>query len=678
MPIPPEQWLIPKVDADEETKLGWLRNTHQEGLDYLKCQRAFRSISRGLDAIADDRSDPSDPSLSRVRYNLAKRGIKEIVATLSNMRVIPDYRTPSQYKDQEDILNKRYIGWWYKEKVDRIIKRWLQWAGVGGKGYLYMGYERPFLTLGRPEIMVRAKGPTSVVPWQIGEDHDIQKAYAVDIGHEVPYFWAASRFPLKTEMLAACSKPSSILRRESRGSSQGVISNMMKMFLGRDKEKEPNTFPVCHIWERYTLDTSMNETGSIIHMGDPGTSWEYYVYPKGGQIPSGVFQEGVELMRPVRDEDAMLYPTRRCTWWCDQGILEDGPSHYAHGMVPIVPLQLDDWMSEFLGYPLTHDTLPLQKSVRDGLRVVDDSQNVRLRPPMAYDATKTSRNFMKSFDPRIPLQAMGFRGLVGDMKQLITPILPSSYYDVPGWLLQFIEQNEGRIDRILGVMDVRALAKAKQTPAGDTMEKMAELMGPIINEYSRNMDTAMTQVGEMFKYMCLQFDSYEQRLEILGPDGTSWTDYDYDPATLVPKPEETKSARLMTLFDRIREHGARFTYQVKPGSLHELTSLTRKLILFQFYKMDFPMDPWTVGEAFDLNMGPPPPNCNNILEKWAAWKKAQAKMAKMIQEEFGIPPQQGRGPKGGAAGKGGRSPSGNAPPQIKNRPSGDSTIQESR
>ena len=675
MPLPPEEWLAPPLGATDDTKLAWLRNTFEEGMSYLKNQRAYRSAMKGLDLIADDRSDGGDVALSKNRYNLIKRGIKEIVATISNLRVIPDYQTLGQYKNQEDVLNKRYKLWWYNRHVRGVIKKGLQWAGVCGKGYVYLGYERLFGVSGEADVAAKAKGPFSVIPWQMGEEHDLQKAYSVDICHEVPYFQALARFPLKSEILQSCAKPSSILRKPSP--QKPMLSNVWRMFFGKTKEQEPETFPVCYLRERYILDTSMNNTGQVVHMGDPGTSWEYYVYPRGGQMPSGVFQNGTELTRPVRDEDAMLYPARRCIWWTEHGVLEDGPSHYTHGYVPVVPFQFDDWMSEFLGYPLSHDTLPLQRSVRDGLRVVDDSMNAKTRPTVGYAADKVSRNFMKSWDPRKPLQAIGFRGMaLGDMKQLISPVLPAAYYDIPPFIMEYIRENSDRIERIMGVMNVTALAKARQAPSGDTLEKMSELMGPIVNEYSHNIESSIMLLGIMIKYLFMQFDSIPIREQVLGNDGWTKEDFDYDPATIVPL-EAVNTSRLTTLFDRVREHASRFTYFIKPGSLLELTSLTRKLVLFQLFKEGL-VDPWTLYDACDLNGGPPPKGCDNIMERVWEYLRLKAKAEKAIMEEVGIPPQGQLGPHGGHKGTGGRAPSGNAPPALKTRPNGSSTVQESR
>jgi hypothetical protein len=689
MATTPRKWLMPPTTASQDERLGFLKDSRQEGENYLRSQRAWGSIDRGLDAIADDRSDPTDPALSRVRYNSVKRGIREIVATLSNLRVVPNYTTQNnRYINQANILNKRYLAWHQNPHIDvrGELKKCLQWAAVCGKSYCQLGFGRQFVITGTPELRLHAKGPRSVLVNQIGEGHDIQQAYQVHIVHEMPYFEALARFPYSADKLTAGAKPSNVLRRGARAVSR-FISPMMRIAMGKDREGDPDTFPVCQVIETYTLDPDVNNSQDVMHMGTPGSTWEYYVYPDGGQIPTGIIDPstGQELTRHAERQDALLFPTRRLTWWNESGILigsdgvADGPSHWWHGYVPLVEFQLDPWPWEFLGYPLTHDALPLQKSVRDGLRAIDDSQNVRLRPPLAYLKNRVSRNFMRSFDPRVPLQYIGIDGMtLGKLDELIKSIFPPSQYDVPQWLLEYVKANEARIDRLLGVMDAMALAKARQIPAGDTMEKLMELMGPVIQDMSASMDQSIVRIGEMQKFNFMQFDTLSRRLEILGTDGVTKEDFDYSPSTLVPDDGDS-SSRLKTAWDRGRAHANNFVYQVTPGSLHQITSMARRLILYQLFKTPgFPMDPWTVADSFDIFLGPKPQNCNTPVELWAEWQRILAQMKAHLAQEFGGEGQQPSGPRGGRSGTGGRAPTGGHAPQLKSRPDGRSTVQESR
>jgi hypothetical protein len=245
-------------------------------------------------------------------------------------------------------------------------------------------------------------------------------------------------------------------------------------------------------------------------------------------------------------------------------------------------------------------------------------------------------------------------------------------------LLEYVKANEARVDRLMGVLDAMALAKARQLPAGDTVDKIMELMGPVISDMSKSMDQSMVRLGEMMKFNFMQFDSLDRRLEVLGTDGITKEDFDYSPATLVPD-EEDHTSKLKMAWDRGRQHANNFVYQVTPGSLHQITSMTRRLILYQLFKTPgFPMDPWTLAEAFDIFLGPKPPNVNTPVELWAEWQRILARMKAELAEEFGGAGEQPSGPRGGRTGVGGRAPTGGRPPQLKSRPDGRSTIQESR
>jgi hypothetical protein len=201
----------------------------------------------------------------------------------------------------------------------------------------------------------------------------------------------------------------------------------------------------------------------------------------------------------------------------------------------------------------------------------------------------------------------------------------------------------------------------------------------VIGDMSRSMEKPMTDLGVMMLSNFLQFDSVAKRLEILGEDGFTKEDIDYDPGNLIPAPDKP-TKRLLTVFDRGRAHAAQFTYQIAAGSLHQITSLTRRLTLWQLFRTPgFPLDPWTLSTAFDINLGPEPPNCDSIVEKWAEWERMKMKMQKMLADEFGGTPIQPSGPRGGQSRTGGRAPTGNAGPQLKTRPDGQNpTVQTSR
>ena len=407
-------------------------------------------------------------------------------------------------------------------------------------------------------------------------------------------------------------------------------------------------------------------------MGRAGSSWEYAVPSFGSDIPTGMKdpKTGGELVRKAGFEDSMLYPLRRLIIATDSCLLNPDPadqtSPFWHGKVPLIPFQMDDWPWEFLGFPLTHDTASMQGSIVNAMRAIDDSANVRLRPPLTYDNRNVSKNFMDRFDPRVPGQTVGMDMLMGE---LIKPLIPPQYYDVPNWMLEYVKGLEERVDKMMGLNDLVALAKARQVPSADSIEKLMELAGPIVTDMSRGMERSLRDLGEMIKVMFFQFYNTARRIQILGPDGVTEEDWDFEPGNLVPShmPGEDKaSASKTTNIERAKWHANNFVFHVTPNSLHQITQLSRKLLYFQLYKSGFPIDPWTVAEALDLpNFGIRPEGPQTIMGRWIVWLNTQAQLAK----EGILPMPPGRG----------RPASGNKSPQVQQKDGGArSTMATSR
>src|SRR5438105_1964605 len=84
----PSDWKCPPENASEQKKLGWLREAIQQGDGYLRSQRAWPDLDVAFDALSGDDDGPRRPSLSSVKFPIVKRGIREIVAAMSNLRVI--------------------------------------------------------------------------------------------------------------------------------------------------------------------------------------------------------------------------------------------------------------------------------------------------------------------------------------------------------------------------------------------------------------------------------------------------------------------------------------------------------------------------------------------------------------------------------------------------------------
>jgi hypothetical protein len=182
-------------------------------------------------------------------------------------------------------------------------------------------------------------------------------------------------------------------------------------------------------------------------------------------------------------------------------------------------------------------------------------------------------------------------------------------------------------------------------------------------------------------------------------------DYDYEPGTLIPTSKEifdlrqkrTKDGKdqitvpdqwestwdsgdVVPQFERARWHTNNFEFSAEPYSLHEMHSMTRKLIFIQRKKAGFPMDPWTEAEMFDDRNFGDPPNIKDEetgewrkprtgFERWQVWTRIQAALKQAMSPPAGA---------GGARGGAGRPSTDAQPPTMEQKANGASTIRTSK
>src|SRR5438128_4848093 len=127
-----QAWKIPPQSASEDEKLSWLRSAVSEGEQYLQRQRSYSSLNRSIDTLMGRRRDRLSDKLSQTFVNWQKRYVREIVETLSNLRIIPAFSTDrtSQYAKHVTVLNKMFSAWYSMTHAERAIRQALQWAAA--------------------------------------------------------------------------------------------------------------------------------------------------------------------------------------------------------------------------------------------------------------------------------------------------------------------------------------------------------------------------------------------------------------------------------------------------------------------------------------------------------------------------------------------------------------------
>jgi hypothetical protein len=407
----------------------------------------------------------------------------------------------------------------------------------------------------------------------------------------------------------------------------------------RGRETQNHAWPTVDIYWSYVMDMSLNTTGADVLMGEPGTSWSYTVPWLGKQIPDGTYSINGPNLRSAEAEDCLLYPHRRLVIWTNQGILRDGPHYDIHGMCPAVPFYFDKWAWENLGFSLVRDTANIHQAATNLLRDIQDSVKAKLRPLIIYNENLISSNLAKRIDPRV--QGMMVPANT-DMGKAFELGIPPQYYEVPQTIYDHIKYLYTSAKNIIGLNDLTALAKSKQVPNTDTIEKFVEMAGPLVQDMARMSESSMTLVADIWKGLAIQYYSTRDRMQKLGDDGAVEEDVDYEPGSMIPSHLYGENPNYPSAYSRQQrtKHAIEGISTVTaPLSAHQITNVSRRMSLLLLQKAGLPLDWWTIAKAFEIdNFGPEPEGTKNVMERWLAQQHIQREL--MQEMQAGQPGQQ--------------------------------------
>jgi len=472
-------------------------------------------------------------------------------------------------------------------------------------------------------------GPRDVLPVQIGRDHDLQRAYAVIVVEETPIAQMIAQYPHYADRIKATrNSPSwfgsfgTRIKRALRSGPRHVID----IIQDRGEDAMPSG-PTCDKFTVYILDGTINRTDRPMDMGKPGTSWNYRVPNLGAEIPT----HGMEKQtREATEDDCLLYPLRRCLVATDDVVLSDGPATNWHGQVPLAQFCLDKWPDQFLGYSIIHDGWSIQKAINNNLRAYQDCVNQILRPHVGYDPNGSARKDIEKFDPRVPGQKIPLDTRLGEKFEFIQmPGMPAGLSP-----LDFHQLLVAEMDHMLAIPDMKALARAAQIPSDNTLDKLQEIAGPVVEDMSRSMEQPLTVLGEQVKSMFYQYYPDQRKMAILGADGRQQY-FEFKRDMLVPSGFMDKGKREDRRFlipdnmERARMARSECVLQIVPGSLHQITQTKSKMFALALWRdQRFPIDPQTIAERFEMNQfGELPGSLPTMLQRWAAWKKIEVQVA---------------------------------------------------
>jgi hypothetical protein len=711
------------MPCSPDEMFSWSQQMLSDARSFLRLQPAYKFIQDGMDIINGDSEVTNVASLSNVKTEATVRNTREIVAAQTNLRIIPAFKSEAeQYREQNQILNKGFMCWQNMTFADRRLRGAWQYASAAGTGYIGPRYDPNYYYRGKGDIVWDRYGPLDVLPLGLPTDLNLQGAYAVGLRKKMPVHQVWRMFPLQRDNI----KPNRVTTLgKGMVIAQAVkfASAVLKRFgQGARQPEEASTWDTVDVYYIYIDDDSVNETGHPLQICGPdgqwGTSWSYTVPFVGQEIHTGrMLNGGQPETRTAKREDCLIYPNRRLVIATDSCIINPAPEHQSSyrwdGRLPIAQFRADDWAWNFLGFPVTRYGQSLEKMMIELYRGVNDQMNLSLNPGAFYDRGSTAQALLQTLNLRMPGLRTGIDMSLTNPNQQFAPMVPVQYLQTqPAHLEMMAKIIPSVIKEQMGVADVSALARARQTPAGDSTEKILEAMGPLVKDQSRNMEEGVRLLGEMWKSDWFQFATASRRMQMLGPEGVTEEDFDFDPGTLIPleydpqdkgedKPRRTlpmaasadgswnyapdgSGARMPDLaanaFMRARWHTHNFSFSVTPYSLHELNSTSRKLFLLQAMKVGFPLSWWSQAELFDFkNFGPcmfkdpetgEMREARNEIEKYTVQLEIQARIAQAIG---------GGGGKGGKGhGQRGRPESFATAPTMESKRGGtDSTVRTS-
>ena len=666
-------WQAPSYEASATHRLGWVKECAiDEGWAFVKSQVGFSDIQRATNVLLGKTPELPKGKWPPVNTNRLKRNTREIIETLANIRPFWGYSTDNKaFMPEANMLNKLTQAIYLECFVDRSLRDALQFAATSGVGFISPQYVRRFYGKGEGYFKFEALGRQRVLPVQLPDDKDYQEAYAVTLVRRFGVAKAHALFPDFQDKL----KPT----RSSRYGSEFMGGNTGAIRGGsfRDTVDSGYNELACDIFYTYILDLAINETKAPLKMGFENksvvpegkkkpvniqvpTPWSYEVPYLGQQIPKWNAEKQKMELVAADEQDCRIYPQRRLMISCDQALMYDGPGFDWHGMVPLVPLYMDDWVFSKSGLSIMRDGLELQGAIVELERSMLRMARGRVNPSKQYamgnsDLKKIASRSAEAFDPFDPDTLIGVDG--DALSPVFGPALPEWMTQWGNEVPQFRESLMQAMDYQMGINDIESLAKLR-VMGGDLsgLEKLIEAQGPVVMGVSRSMERSMRDLGEMFKYMVLQYMTTARVIQYVGADGVTPATLDYHPNSIVPShlphEDQTPTDGLPPISIYSRTERAKFfaenlRFYILPHSLHEITQNQQKLIYLNLSQRGGIIDNETLCNALSV------PNYgtlegSTIQEKLQdqKWKEAifAAKTQLLLKALGLIPDQPPQGP----------------------------------
>lgn len=599
--------FIPPISSDnsiyERNVIGWVTECLKEGESFLKEEYGFNDIDKHLSYImeGDNVAEKKLTDIAWYKVNRVSKVHSDVVSGLTDVKPIFAFRTFNDaYVPQSLLLNKLIKSWWINNDIDLRLADNISWSLAAGCGYSLPVWSQSKAN-GLGDVDLSTIDPRDVIPIRPVNRESIQDCMGIIIRTVMSANYVRQKYPLKKHQIVADREGSKWTSRLKR--PVAAFKSAIDRLQSRDQTTQDLNVPMLDVFSVYVRDNRINTSSDTIPMGDVDTNWFYEVRP--GEL---------------------LYPRGRLIVCTSRTVLSDGPNPYWHGMFPICKLTLDPYPWAFLGKSILKDLIPLNDLLSELVSKVAQAARKTLKPGVIADKNCIPDSVLKNINTEREGMKLKINPVMGDGIKLTDPVI------VPPYIPELIKFCVEQIDDLSGTRGLQDLLALKQLPSSDSIEKMQAALTPAIRRRGRVIEAFLRQVAEQVKFNMFQFYSQKRRIQMVGENGLTFEDFDFDPGNMIPamNPGDDRSR-----IDRAISHINSFPFYICQNSLLSIAQMSNKMLYMQLRRMG-DMDHTSLLEVMDI------PNIQQVNERLGS--ELDQKIAAATQAQTGRPPTAQQAP----------------------------------
>ena len=525
-----QQWPIQESSHDAILSR-WCEAVFEEAKDDLERNDEIVQIDRAINYLMGKQWVERRPSYKAAPVaNRLWTNLVQLISYLTDIR--PSFEIKSNnklYDTHAKVLNKMITAWFMNEDIDMSLAMIIIHAA------LTIGYGRlvwnPDLRNGSGELELTPLGAMDLIP--IRPSHTLQRSIGCIYRCPKPLSWFKEKYPLKgfrvpidKEYSQYTSTPNQNLW--TRGMQ--VMSPQMRRLFGQSSTQiKESVIPMALYREFWLRDNQRNTSNKEIWVGNAGDSSGEYGY----------------MVRPGEK----IYPRGRLIIMGGPVPLFDGPNPFYHGLFPFSCLRLNRVPWQWPGISEFRNQMPLQDIMNNVLAGILDAVKKAVNPQLLAPDNAFGAAVKKNLDPNMPNAKIFY-----SPSSIAAPFYAPSPV-LPGFVFQTMLYAQQELDSQSGFLDMTGISRRGVVPAGDTLEQLKEGQQTLVRLKVRYIEDFVKQMGTQWVPNAFQFYTMERRMQMLGSDGLTWEDFDWNPGTMVPA--DIPPA----------EHWKSFSFMMVPGSL---------------------------------------------------------------------------------------------------------------